>query len=164
MIPVGFIRRWTSSLPTRNRGTSWIPRFQNTRSFRRHKTGDRDDQDFISLAAIATMSGKQACRWRRRIDSEREHVFNSAGRPTASPLNDRACPREAAAEHDHQDVIAAFDSPGAVRLIERNRYSGSGGVAVAVQIDKHFVSRNAQPIRDRLHDPEIRLMRNNASD
>jgi hypothetical protein len=46
-------------------------------------------------------------------------------RRTASPLDDGAGPGQAAAEHDHQDVIAAFDSPGAVRFIERNRYSGS---------------------------------------
>ena len=46
-------------------------------------------------------------------------------RPTASPLNDGAGPGEAAAEYDHQDVIAAFDSTGAVRFIERDRYSGS---------------------------------------
>jgi hypothetical protein len=58
----------------------------------------------------------------------------------ASPLNHRAGPGKAAAEHDHQDVIAALDSPGAVRLVERNRYSGSRRVAVAIEIHEHFVA------------------------
>jgi hypothetical protein len=98
------------------------------------------------------------------IESERERLFNSAGRLTASPLNDCACPGKPAAEYDHQNVIAAFDTPAAIGFIERDRYGGSGGVAVAVQIHKHLVSRNAEPIRDRIHDPQIRLMRNHARD
>src|SRR5262249_68914 len=52
MIRAGFIRRWTASPPTRNRGTKWIPRFQNTRTIRRDKTGDRDKKFFSSSATI----------------------------------------------------------------------------------------------------------------
>jgi hypothetical protein len=70
----------------------------------------------------------------------------------ASPLNNGAGPGKAATEYDHQNVIASFDSPGAVRFIERNRYSGSRGIAVSIEVYEHFIPRNAEPIGDRLHD------------
>src|SRR5215472_11115125 len=69
-----------------------------------------------------------------------------------SPFDDRARPGEAPAEYDHEYIIASFDSPGAIRFIERNRYSGSRGVAITVQVHKHLIVRNAEPIGDRLHD------------
>src|SRR4029453_6399328 len=72
----------------------------------------------------------------------------------SSPLNHPACPGEAAAEHNHQDVIAAFDSPGAVRFIERNRYGGSRRIAVSIEVHEHFIPRNAEPIGDRLNDSQ----------
>src|SRR5512132_1336811 len=93
------------------------------------------------LAGIARAS----CETSRARDSRLK-------RRRASPLNDGTGPGEAAAEHDHQNVIAAFDSPGAVRFIERNRYSGSRGIAVSIEVHEHFVARNAESIGDRLHD------------
>src|SRR5204862_5617752 len=77
-----------------------------------------------------------------------------------SPLDDRAGPSKAAAEHDHQDVIAAFDSSAAIGFVERDSYGGSRSVAVAVEIHKHFVPGDTEPIGDRFDDAQVGLMRN----
>src|SRR4029077_7896448 len=93
------------------------------------------------LAGVARAS----CETSRARDSRLK-------RPTASPLNDGAGPGEPDAEYDHQDVVAVFDSPGAVRFIEGNRYSGSRGIAISIEVYEHFVPRNAEPIGNRLDD------------
>lgn len=37
-----------------------------------------------------------------------------------------------------------FDSAGAVRFINCNRYSGSGAVAVSIEVLEHVVARNPE--------------------
>src|SRR5438445_8068016 len=84
--------------------------------------------------------------------------------PYNSPFQNRARPSEPAAEHDHQDVIAALDPAAAIRFVECDGYGRSRGIAVAIQIHKHFVARYAEPVCDSLDAAQICLARNDTGD
>src|SRR4029077_5612751 len=85
-------------------------------------------------------------------------------RPTASPFQYGARPGEPTPEDNHEHIITPLDAPSAIGFVECNRHGRSGGVAVAVQIHKHFVARNAEPVGDRFNDAQIGLMRNDTGD
>src|SRR5438093_8639585 len=82
----------------------------------------------------------------------------------SSPFDHRARPSETSAEHDHENVVARFYSSAAVRFIERDRYCRSGSVSITIEIYKHLLPRNAEPIRDCFDDPDVCLVRNDAGD
>src|SRR5438445_6378789 len=84
--------------------------------------------------------------------------------PYNSPFQNRARPSEPAAEHDHQNVIAALDPAAAIRFVECDGYGRSRGIAVAIQIHKHFVARYAETFCDSLEDAQICLVRNDTGD
>src|SRR5690242_18636287 len=93
-----------------------------------------------------------------RIAAKRRSI--EAPQNVVSPFQDRARPGEPAAENNHQNVIAALDPAAAIRFIECDRYSRSGRIPVTIQIHKHLVPRNVEPIGDRLDDAQICLMWN----
>src|SRR5258705_460362 len=82
----------------------------------------------------------------------------------ALPLKDRSRPSETAAEDDHQNVIARFDSAAPIRLIEGDGDGRRGGVSVAVEIHEDFCDGNFQAVGDRFDNADVSLVRNDAGD
>ncbi len=80
------------------------------------------------------------------------------------PLDDRSGPGQSAAEDDHQNVIAGFDSAAAIRLIEGDGDGRGGGVAVAIEIHEEFLDRDFQSVGDRFNDADVGLVRDDAGD
>src|SRR5688572_20265149 len=66
-----------------------------------------------------------------------------------SPFHHRARPGEAAAEDDHQHVIAPLNPAAPVCFIEGHGDRGRRGVAVLVEVHVETIERNLQAIRDR---------------
>src|SRR6266404_2465563 len=81
-----------------------------------------------------------------------------------SPFDHAAGPGEAAAENDHENVIARLDSTTAVGFIERDRHSRGRCIAVSIEIHIKLFQWNAETIRNCLDDAKVRLVRNDASD
>src|SRR5437773_11844603 len=62
-----------------------------------------------------------------------------------SPFQYRARPSKPTPKNDHQNIITALDPTSTIRFVERDCYSRGGCVAVAIQIHKHLVARDAEP-------------------
>jgi len=65
---------------------------------------------------------------------------------TRSPFDDCTRPSQAAAKHDHQDIIAVFDAAAAVRFIESDGHGRGGSVSIAVEVHVKFLERNVETI------------------
>ena len=83
---------------------------------------------------------------------------------SASPFDDGAGPSQAAAKHNHQNVIAMFYPAAAICFIQGNRDCGGRSVSVFVEVHVETVEWNFQSIGDCLDDPQISLMRDDARD
>src|SRR5262245_6511186 len=53
-----------------------------------------------------------------------------------------------------------MDSPLAACLVQRDRNRCRGGISVSIEVDYDFFHGYPKPVRQRLDDPAIRLMRN----
>src|ERR1700730_3485913 len=81
-----------------------------------------------------------------------------------SPFDDGARPSQAAAKHDHQNIIAVFDAAAAVRFIESDGHGRGGSVSIAVEVHVKFLERNVETIGNSFDDAQVRLMRYDTSD
>ena len=76
MIPVGFVRRCTSSRRRRNRGIKWIRRYRNTRSIRRRHKGD----DFVCESRLESAARRRVHKRETSVTSDEEeapHIMQS---------------------------------------------------------------------------------------
>src|SRR5216684_8392008 len=84
--------------------------------------------------------------------------------PGLLPAQQVGAPGEPAPARVEQYEVVVVDTVRFERLIEGDRDRRRRRVAVTVDVGKHLVRAEPQPLRDRIKDPDIRLMRNNQVD
>ena len=86
----------------------------------------------------------------------------SAMRAVVGPLEVGRAPREAAAEGREDEVVAGAEF--VLPVVEAEREGSGGRVAVALDVDHHLVAVDAHPVRRRVDDAEVGLVRDEVAD
>ena len=77
-----------------------------------------------------------------------------------SPAKDGGTPSEAAAEGDHEQIVANARRLGGDEFGQGQRHGGGAGVAVAIDVDVNSVGLDAQGFLGGGNDARVGLMRN----
>ena len=80
-------------------------------------------------------------------------------RPVPSDAQDRRAPGKAAAHRFEHDEVAALDPTVAHGKVERERHRGRRGVCMLIDGQHHALGGKAEPLRGRVDDPPVRLVR-----
>src|SRR6187397_1308692 len=80
------------------------------------------------------------------------------------PTQNSAAPRQPGAETGDEDLVAALNPAGRDRFIESDRNRTRRSVAVTVEVVVDPVAREAEHVRHRVDDPDVRLVRHEEGD